>query len=343
MAINLSDTRGYVWNYVSRDVTIVDIPNDRVLYTVPSAPQPSDPTGRIVQHGKELFNSSIGPITANAAIHANEGLMADHGWCSCASCHPNGLTDGVVWMFPSGPRFTTPLNGTFDKTNPTRQRALNWSAIFDEVADFELNTRGVAGGRGLILLSDGTSDPNVKAFDPPSAGRSSDRDSITTYVQTIRSPISPVDDNDTQAKKGRKVFQQAGCVNCHSGSLWTTSTVAFAAPPPTTELSVEQGTAQLTGQLRPVGTFNTGDSFELIGTGANISKQALGQLGFNIPSLLGVFAFAPYLHNGTAVSLDDILDNPTHVGTAAVLKKSKKRAALVQFLRSIDASTPPFS
>src|SRR5206468_3334182 len=133
-----------------------------------------------------------------------------------------------------------------------------------------------------------------------SARRSGDRDSITAFVQTVRAPISPIDDTDALAKKGRKVFQQAGCINCHSGSLWTTSTVAFQPPPPATELNVEQGVAQLTGQLKQVGTFNAGDPFELIGTGANISKQSLGQLGFNVPSLLGVFAFAPYLHNGTA-------------------------------------------
>ncbi len=342
MVINSSDTRGYVWNYVSRDVTIVDLTRDVALNTVESAAQPSDLGDQLIQRGKELFNSSIGPVTFNADIHANEGLMADRGWCACASCHPNGLTDAVVWMFPAGPRFTTPLNGTFDKHNPSRQRALNWSAIFDEVSDFELNTRGVAGGRGLILLANGTPDPNVKAFDPPSAGRSGERDSITKYVQTVRAPISPVDDSDALAKKGRKVFQKAGCTSCHSGSLWTTSTVAFQPPPPATELVSEQGVAQLAGQLKPVGTFSAADRFELVGTGGNISKQALGQTGFNTPSLLGVFAFAPYLHNGTAVTLEEILNNPAHVGTSAVLSKAKKRAQLIQFLRSIDDSTPPF-
>ena len=344
MVINSSDTRGYIWNYVSRDVTVVNLDLDIVQATVETAAQPSDSEGIEVQQGKELFNTSIGPILFNDDIHANEGLMADRGWCACASCHPNGLTDGVVWMFPSGPRFSTPLNGTFSKSGPANQRALNWSAIFDEVSDFELNTRGVAGGRGLILLQDGKSDPNVKAFDPPSAGRSAERDSIATYVaRGIRSPISPIDDSDPLAQKGRKVFQKAGCVTCHSGSQWTVSTVAFTPPPATSDLNVEQGVAQLSGQLEQVGTFNSANKFELIGTGANISKQSLGQLGFNVPSLLGVFDFAPYLHNGTLISLDDVLDNPTHVGTSPLLQKPKKREALVRFLRSIDESTPPFN
>ncbi|MCC6743529.1 MAG: beta-propeller fold lactonase family protein [Acidobacteria bacterium] len=343
MVINQNDTRGYIWNYVSRDVTVVNLENDVTLATIATAAQPSDELGREVQLGKELFNSSIGPVTFNEEIGANEGLMADRGWCSCASCHPNGLTDGVVWMFPAGPRFSTPLNGTFSNTNPNVQRALNWSAIFDEVADFELNTRGVAGGRGLILLPNGTPDPNVKAFDPASHGRSDARDSITTYVQNgVRSPVSGIDDTDALAAKGRKVFQKAGCVQCHSGAQWTTSILEFAPAPPASALTVEQGVAQLTGQLRQVGTFNAADRFELVGTGGNIGKQALGSLGFNTPSLLGVFAFSPYLHNGTAVTLDEVLNNPAHVGSSAQLQKPKKRAALIQFIRSIDDSTPPF-
>jgi hypothetical protein len=249
----------------------------------------------------------------------------------------------VVWLFPAGPRFSTPLNSSFAKNDPNIARALNWSAIFDEIADFELNTRGVAGGKGLILLANGNPDPNVRAFDPPSAGRNADRDAITTYVKFgIRAPISPIADNDPVALKGRKVFEKAGCVACHNGPLWTTSRVEFGAPPPTAELALEQGVAQLTGQLKQVGTFNAADSFEVIGTGANISKQALGQAGFNTPSLLGIFTMGPYLHNGTVVNLADILNNPAHVGTHPVLQKQKKRDQLVRFLNSIDDSTPIF-
>ena len=53
-------------------------------------------------------------------------------------------------MFDAGPRQTIPLDGTFNKSNFHDQRILNWSAVRDENQDFELNTRGVAGGRGLI-------------------------------------------------------------------------------------------------------------------------------------------------------------------------------------------------
>jgi hypothetical protein len=52
-------------------------------------------------------------------------------------------------MFDAGPRQTIPLDSTFSKVNAADQRILNWSAVRDENHDFELNTRGVFGGRGL--------------------------------------------------------------------------------------------------------------------------------------------------------------------------------------------------
>ena len=53
-------------------------------------------------------------------------------------------------MFDAGPRQTIPLDGMFNKLASHDQRILNWSAVRDENQDFELNTRGVFGGRGLI-------------------------------------------------------------------------------------------------------------------------------------------------------------------------------------------------
>jgi hypothetical protein len=48
------------------------------------------------------------------------------------------------------------------------------------------------------------------------------------------------------------------------------------------------------------------------------------------------------LHNGTVVDLEDILNNPTHVGTSPFLSNAAARKQLVRFLKSIDDSTPPF-
>src|SRR5262249_36495001 len=159
---------------------------------------------------------------------------------ACISCHVNGLTDGVPWSFETGPRVSTPLNGTFVK-NGQGQRALNWSAVRDEVEDFELNTRAIAGGVGLIQLANGNADPDVVNLGGPSHGRDFRRDAITEYVKTIRSPLAPEDANDPDVQAGRDFFKKVGCAQCHNTSLWTSSRVQFPAPPPTNELQVEGG------------------------------------------------------------------------------------------------------
>jgi len=93
-----------------------------------------------------------------------------------------------------------------------------------------------------------------------------------------------------------------------------------------------------------VGTFDT-NNFNEVRPGA-IILTARGALGFNVPSLLSVFAGAPYLHNGQAQTLDEVLENPIHrsAGTSGVdtLGNPNARKAVVRFLESIDSDTPTF-
>ena len=75
--------------------------------------------------------------------------------------------------------------------------------------------------------------------------------------------------------------------------------------------------------------------------------QARGVLGFNVPSLISVFASAPYLHSGAAATLGDVLKNRTHrtAGRADhldLLDSATSQGLLVRFLESIDRTTVPF-
>ena len=108
--------------------------------------------------------------------------------------------------------------------------------------------------------------------------------------------------------------------------------------------------AQLVRFLCRVGTFDPalftdGMSNEIRANNvANV--QARGVLGFNVPSLISVFASAPYLHSGAAASLDDVVENVTHrtagrADHADILNSPLLRRFLVQFLKSIDRDTPP--
>jgi YVTN family beta-propeller protein len=144
VAINESGTRAFVFNFISRSVTAVDITNPTapaITWTALSSALPLAGSPQEAAHqGAELFYSGRGP----------NGRMSSEAWGGCVVCHPNGRSDNVTWMFDAGPRQTIPLDGMFNKKPPHDQRILNWSGVRDENQDFELNTRGVFGGRGLI-------------------------------------------------------------------------------------------------------------------------------------------------------------------------------------------------
>jgi len=303
--------------------------------------------------GKELYNTSVGTFDP-AALGGDpiKGRMSAAGWGACSACHPFGLSDHVVWIFPSGPKRTIPQHTDFDQTNPQRliMRALNWSAERDEEEDFELNIRAVSGGQGLIVLADGiTQDTNVANFSPSSAGRNQLKvrgvnawDAIKTYVQFgIRAPISPVSKTGPDVIAGRAIFTAANCQSCHGGPQWTSSRVRFTPPPPA---GVVDANGQILGELRTVGTF---DAASLNAVRAN-GAPPLGASGFAPASLLSVFASPQtFLHNGAAASLDAVLNNVTHrsAGTSGVdiLTNAADRAKVVSFIQSIDAATVPIN
>lgn len=56
---------------------------------------------------------------------ANRGKASNNAWSSCASCHDDGHSDNVTWIFETGPRQTIPLEGTFARNNLNDQRILN--------------------------------------------------------------------------------------------------------------------------------------------------------------------------------------------------------------------------
>ncbi|MBZ0308040.1 MAG: hypothetical protein K8I82_18375, partial [Anaerolineae bacterium] len=356
IVINNTDTRAYVMNYISRDVTVLDITRfpEQTIATLRSSALPAAGSEEeLVLVGKELYNTSVGEFASSI------GNMSSEGWQSCSACHPFGLSDNVVWIFAAGPRRTISQHTDFAGGV---MRALNWSGIFDEQQDFELNIRGVSGGAGLLLNADGSAleDPaNISGLvigDPPtlavpnslrgqlqvrtpSGGLVNAWDAIVAYVKTIRAPISPLaGSDDPEIAEGRQIFINNNCQVCHGGAKWSSSAIT----PPITDQSLIAG-GQIIGQLTNVGTFNPADSNEVR---AN-AKPPLGQDGFVPPSLISVFFSPPYFHNGSAASLDEVMGDRflqhRSAGTGGIdgLSNPEDRRKLVKFLLSIDASTEP--
>ena len=350
IVINSTDSRAYVMNYISRDVSVIDLTSapEAVLVTLKSASLPEPGTQEdTIQIGKELYMSSTGEFDGPNDTKIT-GRMSNNGWGSCNACHPDGLTDNVVWIFGAGPRRTVSQHQDYSLDDPADQRAFNWSGIFDEQEDFEANIRNVSGGMGLIVGADGvTPDPILGAFAPANAGRNQLAvrgvpawDAIRTFVQFgVRAPLSPVSKSDPDVIAGEAIFRDNNCQSCHGGAKWTSSKLTHKGEPAASLLS----NAQLIGQLKKVGTFNPATRNEVRANGA----AALGTDGFVPPSLMGLHAFpATFFHNGSADTLEQVMSNATHrsagnPGGQDNLTDTNKRAQLIRFILSIDQFTTP--
>ena len=270
-------------NYISRNLSIVNLDTDSVANVIQLTQLPAPGSQDEQIHvGAEMFFSSRGVFNGGKT-----NRLSANGWQNCASCHFAGLTDGNVWAFGAGPRKSVPLNGSWNPHNPDDQRVLNYSAIFDEVQDFELNIRNVSGpgndpvtggfrATHGLLISD-TGDINappavINAFLKANAGRpqltvtlpNSTKawpalDALSEWVRFgIRTPNGPLSDNDlsianggisqTTINQGRKLFFQAGCQTCHGGGKWTNSFKDFSSPPAGTQIATE-----VQGALPPPG------------------------------------------------------------------------------------------
>ena len=151
IAINERGSRAYVLNYVSRNVSVVDLDRDRVVSVVgiEHLPEPGSHEEQVLV-GAELFMSSRGNFVRPPGVEGSiRGRLSEKGHQACSSCHAAGLTDGVVWQFASGPRKTIAINGTTNPSDRTQQRIINYSAIFDELEDVDFNTRRVSSGEPL--------------------------------------------------------------------------------------------------------------------------------------------------------------------------------------------------
>ena len=222
-------------------------------------------------------------VLAGKRIFYNAGdtRMSAEGYMSCATCHADGGHDGRVWDFTGrgeGLRNTATMHGRAG----TAHGNVHWSANFDEIQDFENDMRNAFGGSGF--MSDADFAARGAPLGAPKAGRSADLDALAAYVTSLdagtvpRSPWRNPDGSMTAAGlAGQTLFGTLGCATCHAGSRFTDSTLGTAT-------------------LHDVGTLRT------------TSGQRLGGplTGIDTPTLLGAWDTAPYFHDGSAATLDDV-------------------------------------
>jgi len=231
-ALAIIGSRVYVAEYFTDSITLIDISEKSRLQTtaLPLGPEPQMTRRR---RGEMLFN---------------DASPCFQQWQSCASCHPGG----------------------------GRADALNWDLLNDGIGNPK-NTKS-------LLLSHETPPSMITAVRENAetavrAGiknimfatcKEEDAIAIDEYLRSLKPVPSPYLVNgrlSRSARRGRKIFDKAGCALCHKGPLYT-----------------------------DLQKYN-------VGTGKDINKD----VEFDTPTLVEVWRTAPYLYDGRAAIIKEVL------------------------------------
>jgi cytochrome c peroxidase len=307
LVVTPDGSRLYVMNFMTRSLSAFDVA-ELIQGTSSTAAQ----LGVVDTVQTELLPSQVlagKQIFYNAA----DTRMTAQGYISCAVCHLDGGSDGRVWDFTNrgeGLRNNIQLQGK----GGVGQGNVHWTGNFDEIQDFELDIRNAFGGTGFI---GGAPNPSLGA---PNAGRSAGLDALAAYVSSLsgvgRSPHRNANGTLTaDGAAGKLLYQGLGCAACHSGSQFSDSKV---------------GTTGLL--LHDVGTIKPSSGKRL--------NQPL--TGLDTPTLRGLWNTGPYLHDGSAATLLDVLttQNPAGLHGATGSLTPAERDQLVAFLKQIDDNEP---
>ncbi|MCW5807892.1 MAG: c-type cytochrome [Deltaproteobacteria bacterium] len=203
------------------------------------------------------LTGEVGYDSGRAMFHAQTG-----SGLACASCHPEGGEDGLVWDFAViGKRRTQHLGGGVMARAP-----FHW---IGDMTTLEKLMNDVFGMR----MSGGTPTRSQKQ-------------SLGPWLDRVRAPQAPVALDAEAVARGKGLFDDAtvGCATCHNGPQLTNNT------------------------LVNVGTSGV----------------------FKVPSLNGIGARAPFMHDGTAATLHERFG--AHGGGDAHGKTSHLTAAQVDDL-----------
>lgn len=253
--------KAYVAEYFTDTLTVVDLNNTSRHRTKSIALGPKRPM-TVERRGEMLFN---------------DASLCFQGWQSCASCHPsNARIDALNWDL---------LNDGLG--NPKNTKSL--------LLSHETPPSMVSGVRGTAEEAVRAGIRHIQFAVRPEE----EAVAIDQYLKSLEPMPSPylVDGQLSEsAKRGQKLFSQAGCGSCHQGRLRTDL------------------------QSYDVGT----------GDGRDEGQE------FDTPSLIEIWRTAPYLYDGRATTIEEVLTkfNPEdkHGVTSNLTKKEIKD--LAQFILS---------
>ncbi len=234
--------------------------------------------------------------------------LSGSGWISCATCHNPGFSWGDGLPLAIGDRMQTLARRTPTILNLAWAPALFWDGRAESLEEQALKPIAAPGEMNLKLQDmvlrlqaiDGYRDLFARAYPGAAISPEVVAKAIATFERTIVSGLSPLDRwvageegaLSPAAERGFVLFNdKARCSTCHTG--WRFTDDGFY------DIGVADGAV--------------GD----VGRGAVLPRIPLARFAFKTPTLRNIAARAPYLHNGSSPTLEDVIELYDRGGLAA--------------------------
>ncbi|UQA62190.1 cytochrome c peroxidase [Polyangium aurulentum] len=248
------------------------------------------------------------------------------GGIGCAACHPDGRDDGYVWRegmlsvrFHDFPRFVglrANVKGANENTPPNVQAAMQKPKLHPRQTPMLAGRVRASGPYGWHAENQTLIERLLAGFElhrgawedggDTTAGQNIAKiDYLIDYLQSgLLPPPTPVRELSEVEKKGKAIFENkntANCASCHVPESEFTDRTAY----PLRALSTRQG-------------FDEEEN-----------------VAFKTPSLRFIAGTAPYFHDGSATTLEDLVrKNGTRMGNTSSLS-ADDQAALVAYLKTL--------
>jgi YVTN family beta-propeller protein len=180
---------------------------------------------------------------------------------------------------------------------------MHWSGDLDELQDVENTIRVIQAGTGLAAGASNC-DPACDQG-PANAGRSRDLDDLAAYMRSLRPPPPAGGVDASAAQRGEALFndRRTACASCHPAPLFTDR------------------------------------AKHDVGTGRGTINERKGT-SFDTPSLRGIHSTAPYFHDGSKATLEDVVNAAAGQHGDTRMLTAAERRDLADYLRTIDFGTP---
>jgi mono/diheme cytochrome c family protein len=195
IAVDPDRRRAVVWSQFDRTLDVIDLGGGEL---VDDRGRPALPATRITMapspHPKIAGDAALGRLLFHSV---GDGRISRDGR-ACASCHPEGRDDSLVWATPEGPRRSIMLAGRVKGTAPYAWNGSEGDLRVHLATTFD-RLNGAGGLRSLEL------------------------EALTAYVESLAPPSPRAAFRDGRVDRGARLFASAdvGCSTCHSGALGT--------------------------------------------------------------------------------------------------------------------------